>query len=328
MRITCQELLATFEGALERRGMASAAARACATLFVETTRDGVITHGVNRFPVFIRQIEQGDVLVNAEPVQVQAWGAMERWDGQAGPGNLNAARCMDRAVALAREHGICAVALRNTNHWMRGGTYGLRAAAAGCVGICWSNALASMPAWGGRDGRLGTNPLVLAVPGDPPTLVDVAMSQFSYGKLEQYRLRGERLPVPGGYDVSGALSVVPGAIEASRRPQPMGYWKGSALAAVLDMIAAALSGGNGTVDLSRTGRETALSQVFIAIGLEAGGAWEATVQRIKDDIRASVPDEAGNAPHIPGERVVALRAMHDRDGITIDDRVWARVKEL
>jgi len=329
VRTTYPELLERFTGILERRGMAPARARACSTLFADATRDGVATHGVNRFPVFVGQIDQGDVQVNAEPVLVSAWGAFERWDGQFGPGNLNAVRCMDRAIELAREQGVGALALRNTNHWMRAGSYGLQAAAANCIGICWTNALAAMPPWGGRDARLGTNPFVLALPGDPPVLVDLAMSQFSYGKLEEYRLRGDRLPVAGGYDGEGRLTDDPAAIEATRRMLPVGYWKGSALSMALDMIAAALAGGHSVVDLStKFPRETGVSQVFIAFAMDRLGPWEETVARIKEDVRASLPAEPGAAVRIPGERSAAVRAAHDRDGILVDDRIWTRLENL
>jgi 3-dehydro-L-gulonate 2-dehydrogenase len=89
---------------------------------------------------------------------------MERWDGRRGPGNLNAHASMARAIALAREHGVGCVALANTNHWMRGGSYGWQAAEAGVIGICWTNTLANVPPWGASEPRIGNNPLVVAVP--------------------------------------------------------------------------------------------------------------------------------------------------------------------
>jgi len=321
----------TFEAILERRGMAPAAARACAAMFAAATRDGVVTHGVNRFPVFIRQIDAGDVQVNAVPALVNAMGAFEQWDGQFGPGNLNAARSMDRAIELARAHGIGCVALRNTNHWMRGGQYGLQAAAANCIGICWTNALAAMPAWGAVDGRLGTNPFVMAMPGEPPVLVDMSMSQFSYGKLQEYRLDGRKLPVPGGYDPAGNLTDDPAAIEATRRVLPVGYWKGAAMSTILDMIAAVLSGGNAVVDIdTKYSSETGVSQIFLAFSLDRispDGAWTGTVERIKEFILQSQA-EPGTGPRIPGTRSTAVRARNDRDGIRIDDGIWAQVLAL
>jgi 3-dehydro-L-gulonate 2-dehydrogenase len=259
-------------------------------------------------------------------------GAFEQWDGRFGPGNLNAARCMDRAIELARQNGIGCVALKETNHWMRGGAYGLQAAAANCIGICWTNALGAMPPWGGRDCRLGTNPLIMAMPGDPPVLVDMAMSQFSYGKLEEYRLKDQKLPVAGGYDQEGRLTDDPGAIEATRRLLPVGHWKGAALSMILDMIAAVLAGGNAVVDITRKyPRESAVSQVFIAFDLgriSADGAWAGTVERIKEFIREGEPDESGKQPRIPGERAKTSREANDRNGIQVDERIWARIQAL
>src|SRR5207245_1614278 len=123
------------------------------------------------------------------PVTVVARGALERWDGRRGAGMLNAARATDRAVTLARTHGVGVVALGNTNHWMRGGGYGWRAADAGVVLLCWTNTLPNLPPWvpnGSAPPRLGNNPLVVAVPraDGRHVVLDMAMSQFSFGALE------------------------------------------------------------------------------------------------------------------------------------------------
>ena len=132
---------------------------------------------------------------SAQPRVVARFGAMERWDGQRGTGNLNAHAAMSRAIALSREHGIGCVAMCNTNHWMRGGTYGWQAAEAGMIGICWTNTMPNLPPWGGAERAIGNNPLVIAVPrAKGPVVLDMAMSQFSYGTLESYRKRGEQLP--------------------------------------------------------------------------------------------------------------------------------------
>ena len=183
------------------------------------------------------------------------------------PGNLNAWHSMERAIALSREHGMGCVALANTNHWMRGGSYGWQAADAGVIGICWTNTLPNLPPWGASDPRVGNNPLVIAVPRPAGHIVlDMAMSQFSYGALASYRVRGELLPVDGGFDSDGRLTRDPGAIEDSNRPLPIGFWKGSGLALMLDLLAAMLSGGKASYQIEPIPeRETRVSQVFIAI---------------------------------------------------------------
>src|SRR5262249_9798419 len=136
----------------------------CARLFAEASRDGVASHGVNRFPRFLRMIANGSVDVHPAPALVQSFGALQPRGRCRGPGNLNAWASMARAIALAREHGVGCVALANTNHWMRGGAYGWQAADAGVAAICWTNTLPNVPPWGATEPRTGNNPIVLAVP--------------------------------------------------------------------------------------------------------------------------------------------------------------------
>src|SRR5881396_1529729 len=149
MRIPIEEVQERLERVLRSLGFTPPRATLCARLFAESSRDGVSSHGLNRFPRFMQMIRSGVVDVHAQPVRVGARGGVERWDERCGPGNLNAYAAMDRAIALSREHGVGCVALGNTNHWMRGGTYGWQAADAGAIGICWTNTLPNMPAWGG-----------------------------------------------------------------------------------------------------------------------------------------------------------------------------------
>ena len=329
-KVSYQELYETLLSVLRKKGFAPGRAELCAKMFADASRDGVASHGLNRFPRFIEMIAIGVIDVEAEPVPVARAGALERWDGRRGPGNLNAWQSMDAAIALSRQHGIACVALSNTNHWMRGGTYGWQAADAGVIGICWTNTLANLPPWGADEARVGNNPLVVGIPrGEAPVVLDMAMSQFSFGALESYRRRNQPLPVVGGYDPSGELTRDAAAIEATRRPLPIGYWKGSGLAMVLDMMAAVLSGGLSTHEISRDPlHETKLSQIFVALdpaSLGAGGA--DVIDRIVTDLHAPVSG-GGQPPKYPGERTLETRRRHIAEGIPVDPEIWRRVQEL
>ena len=304
---------------LEDQGFRAPKAAECAGFFAEASRDGVQSHGLNRFPRFIRNIRDGLVDPAAEPRRVASSGALERWDGMRGAGVLNASVAMARAVELARDFGIGCVALSNTNHWMRAGAYGWQAAEAGMVGICWTNTLPNLPPWGSERPLVGNNPLVIAVPKPPGHVVlDMAMSQFSYGAMEGYTKRGERLPVVGGFDSAGKLTDDPAAVLESGRPLPTGFWKGSGLALLLDLVAAALSGGRATHEIDPDfDRESDLSQVFIAA----------------TPARASVADEAiaalqADGARYPGERVIADRADSLAHGVPVDAEIWAEVRGL
>src|SRR5262245_59073179 len=133
MRVAYDDLVDVLSRGLVRLGFAPDRAAPCAALFADASRDGVYSHGLNRFPRFVATVRNGVVDVGAEPRCVARIGALERWDGRRGAGNLNAQACMARAVALARDHGVGCVALANTNHWMRGGSYGWQAADAGAI---------------------------------------------------------------------------------------------------------------------------------------------------------------------------------------------------
>jgi 3-dehydro-L-gulonate 2-dehydrogenase len=323
LRIRYEELHRTLAGALRKLGFEEQRALLCARLFAETTQDGVYTHGLSRFPRFVRMIRAGRIDIHAAPELVRSHGSLERWDGKCGPGNLNAYYSMDRALALARRHGVGAVALANTTHWMRGGSYGWQAAEAGFIGVCWTNTLPNLPQWGSAEARLGNNPLVFAVPRPRgPVVLDMAMSQFSYGALAAYRERGEALPVDGGFDSAGHLTRDPAAIEASERPLPIGYWKGSGLSIVLDMIAAMLSGGLATHQIPKDPeRETGISQFFLALD-PAGLGTESTAAEIADGIVASLESR------YPGQRTLQLRAENRALGVPVDPAVWREVQEM
>jgi len=237
---------------------------------------------------------------------------------------------MDRAIALSREHGIGCVALANTNHWMRGGSYGWQAAEAGAIGICWTNTLPNLPPWGASDPRVGNNPLIIAVPrAKGHVVLDMAMSQFSYGALASYRMRGELLPVEGGFDAEGRLTRDPAAIEASKRPLPIGYWKGSGLALMLDMVGALLSGGCATHQIAAdTERETNLSQLFIAV--DPSSVDRAGPVSLADQILEHLqpPPAARGQVRYPGERVLLTRKENMASGIPVEPSIWREVQGL
>lgn len=332
-RIPFEQVQMTLASVLLRLGFSVERAQTCARLFAETTCDGVYTHGVSRFPRFVATVRNGSVDVGAEPRRMAGFGAAERWDGQKGPGNLNALSCMDRAMALSREHGVGWVSLCNTNHWMRGGTYGWQAAKAGLIGICWTNTMPNLPPWGGVEACIGNNPLVIAVPrASGPVVLDMAMSQFSYGALESYRKHGELLPLDGGFNAEGNLTRDPAAIEKSQRSLPIGYWKGSGLSIVLDMIAAMTSLGNATHQLAPDPfRESGISQVFLAIKPDVFGPPEMQ-SRIADEIVTSIhnckPAKAGETVRYPGEKTLQTRAENRRLGLPVDAALWAEIAAM
>src|SRR5512133_2682855 len=133
IRIRAAEMEEEFIRILLKLGFREDKAFVCAKVFTNNSLEGILSHGVNRFPRFVNYITKGHIDINAEPELVHSAGAVEQWNGNLGPGILNAIKCTERVMELARNSGIGCVALGNTNHWMRGGTYGWQAAKKGFV---------------------------------------------------------------------------------------------------------------------------------------------------------------------------------------------------
>lgn len=332
-RIDFNELKNEFKRVLLKKGCTEEIADKVAQLYTETSCDGVYSHGVNRFPRTMEYIDKGYIDINATPTVELNAGALERWNGNLGFGNLNAQLAMNRAIELAKQYGIGCVAIKNTNHWLRGGTYGWQAANAGCIGICWTNTQPNMPAWGAKSRRIGNNPVIFAAPRkDGAVVADVAVAQFSYGQMEATKLRGELLPVPGGYNEKGEITNDPAEIEKTWRVLPIGFWKGSGLSIMLDLIASVLSDGNSVEKIGALGSdEYGLSQVLIAIDTEKmsdSSRVEEIVNSTLDYIKASEPVEKNGQIYYPGELELIKRTQNLEFGIPVEESVWENLKSL
>lgn len=329
MKISIATLEQEFLRVLDKRVEDKDIAKECAHEFAQTTAYGVLSHGVNRFPVFIGQMDKGDVKPIVKPELVSSLGCIEVYDGNLGIGNLTAKRMMDRAIDLADKNGVGIIALKNTNHWMRGGSYGYQAAKKGFIALCWTNSIAVMPAWGTKECCIGTNPLIVAVPSDPITLVDMSMSMFSYGKLQNYRLAGKQLPIDGGFDDNGNLTKDPGTIEKNKQILPTGFWKGSGLSIVLDMIAVALSGGKSVRDITEQGTEKGVTQIFIVIKPTCDHNELATkLNNISDYILKATPRDPNAQVRIPGHELEKRYQNAMTNGVEVSDEILNQIKAL
>jgi len=319
-----------FYRVLTATGYTKDKAEKLADVFTSNTVDGVFSHGINRFPRFISNTRDGIIVPDAEPQVVKNFGALEQWKGNLGPGPLNAMICANRAIELAQEHGIGCVALRETNHWLRGGTYGWQAAEQGFGMICWTNTTPNLPPYGAVDARIGNNPLIFAVPRENgPVVLDIALSQYSYGKLEVSSITGEHLKVVGGYDTRGKLTTNPREILKTERPLPIGFWKGSGLSIVLDLLTAMLSDGDTTVEIGKRGHEYALSQTFIALDVQttSHNRMNEIADQVVDFIHEAQP-VGDNDIYYPGERALRKRKQHLAHGMEIDEQLWEKILTL
>ena len=336
MRLKFDEIQKEIKRVFMKYGLTEEKADICARIHTESTYDGIYSHGTNRVARFVDYLQKGWVDPNAEPTLEREMGAIKVYNGNLGPGILNALFAADRAMELADQYGIGMVGLKNTTHWMRGGTYGLYVANKGYAGIMWTNTEACMPPWGGKECRLGNNPFVMTVPGvdgGAPLQMDMAMSQYSYGKLQVTRLAGKKLPFPGGFDKDGNLTDDPGPIEESMRVLPIGYWKGSAFAFMLDIMGSILTDGVGAADLNAATKGSCggCSQVLIVIDPKKTTTAENmndTLKRAIEYIKSAELSEHSRGIRAPGEGSESFHKDHDENGIYVDDSVWEEICAL
>ena len=334
MIVSFEEMKETAKRAFLNLGLNEEQAEICAEVHTSSSADGVESHGMNRIPRFADYMHRGWIDPEGKPELIHKRGAVENYDGHMGIGILNAIFASDRAVELAKEHGIGCVSIKNTTHWMRGGTYAWRMAEKGFMGISWINTESCMPLWGSDEQSVGNNPFCIAVPRkDEPIVVDMAMSQYAYGKLGVYRLAGKSLPYPGGFDKEGNLTSDPGAIEESRRILPTGYWKGSGLALALDLAATLMANGKSGSDMDADGLRSCrgCSQIFIAYDPNMFGEQEEIMEKLDRRVTAARnahPIDSARPVTCPGDQTRKRRAKSMKEGIHVDDGIWRQIIEL
>ena len=329
--ISFEELKLQFKRVLEKEGFNISQAELIASIFAENNLSGKASHGLNRFPGFIDSVRKGYVKKNVEPEKISSFNSLEQWDGKFGAGPVNAMFCMRRAIELSKEFGTGCVALRNTSHWMCGGTYGWKAAEAGFIYISWTNAIPMMPPWGSSDPKLGNNPFVAAIPSPNGHIVlDFALTQYSYGTLEILKQQNKETEFEAGFDGKGNLTKDPTEVLKTKRGLPVGLWKGTGFSLVLDLLASILSGGNSSCRVGRQNIEMGVSQVYLAFNPSQPGVKEHAMEIINETIEdlheSNVIDK--NEIYYPGETSAKKRKQYLKEGIPVNFLQWKQLLEM
>lgn len=208
---TLRELVvALFQAA----GLPAPDAQLCADTFLLQEMRGVTTHGLRRLRSNLEGLRRGTLNPNAKRRVVQDSGASVLLDADHGIGVLACMEAMDLAIAKAQTQGVGMAVIVNSNHFLGAAPYCLRAVEAGCIGITFSNAFASMSYPGSKGAVLGNGPFGYAVPTGAgfPLVYDAAMTTSS-GKLNQWAREGVSIPDGfAGLDALGELTSDPSAV--------------------------------------------------------------------------------------------------------------------
>lgn len=304
-----------------------------AEIFAGNSRDGVHSHGMNRYPRYLSDMERG--LCDARVTQaerVSGLGGLEVWDAHFGVGPLIAEQMASRAIELAREHGVACIALRNNSHWLRAGRYGLMMADAGMAGICFTNTCMNLTAYGAKQNSVGNNPITIALPRKKGSLVmDMAVSQYAFGKLEIMAQQGKMLDTPVGFDTNGQLTCDPAEIRKSGLMLPIAQWKGSALSIMLDLMASTLSLGRTALQIGTPADgERGMSQVYICLNPAAVVDMDKADAQMEETIaflNGLTIDGKNAGVHAPGQNLCKVRERSMHEGIPVTEETWAKILE-
>jgi LDH2 family malate/lactate/ureidoglycolate dehydrogenase len=306
-----------------------------AECLVRTNLRAVDSHGVQLLPHYVAQIERGEIDLAARGQVLRETGCAMVFDGQHGLGQVTSPICCDHAVRLARQHGIGMVAVREANHFGAAFLWTERMAAAGMIGVAMCDASMQVPPWQGREPRLGTNPISVAVPhpSGEGWLLDMATTTIAYAKLERMMIEGKS-EVPHGWalDVEG---VPTNQTAAARLLMPLGGYKGSGLAVMVEILTGVLAGGEafGTrvTGMRQAGRPTRTNQTFLAIDVSRFLPLEefhARMEWLAAEIRSAAPARGYDEILLAGDPERRAEAERRAHGIPIPGAIWETVVEV
>ncbi|MBI2203393.1 MAG: malate/lactate/ureidoglycolate dehydrogenase [Candidatus Rokubacteria bacterium] len=304
-----------------------------ATNLVEANLRGHDSHGVGMVPRYIESLLGGELVPNQRITVVRDAGVFLTLDGNRGYGQAVGFEAMNMAIARTRETGLAAVGLTNAHHLGRIGHWAEQCTAAGMVSLHFVNVLSRpiVAPWGGRDARIGTNPITIGIPrtGAPPIIVDMATSKSAQGKIRVAFNRGEKLPDGTLLDDQGEPTNDPifGVREPYGALLPFAEHKGYALAVACELLGGALAGGEAIH--GRDGRRRVhngmLSIVIdpVRAGTAENLARETTA--FVDFVTASPRRDGVDRVRMPGDPERETRAKREVSGIALDETTWAQI---
>ena len=305
------------------------------THLVEANLKGHDSHGIGMLPRYIDDKHKGLFTTNGKLRTVTDTGAVVVVESDQASGQVMAHEATELLIARAKKHGVALVALRNTHHMGRIGTYGEMCASAGLSSLHFVNVTGHHPIvapFGGADGRFATNPICITVPASenrPALILDFATSKVALGKVRVAFNKGEALPEGLVIGADGKPTNDPGAMyrEPIGALTPMGEHKGSGLALIAELFAGAYCGG-GTMQPGNA-RDRSVVNNMLSIAFDPTLLGDANW--IKREVDAMVayakasPKLGKDDVMVAGEPELRMKDKRNREGIPVDDTTWEQI---
>jgi len=327
MPIVCAPELTQFARAiLIAAGVPEHKAEIVATSLVAANLRGVDSHGIQLLSFYLEQLMAGELDARTDGRVLSESGACLLYDGANGLGQWIAEICCGHAVRIAREHGMAMVVARESNHFGAAAWWAQKMRTANQIGIVVCNASCLVPPWQGKEQRLGTNPICMSVPG--PWLLDMATTTVAAGKIfKAFINQKPEIPPGWAFDRDGVPTT---STEAAYHGMlhPLGGYKGSGLAMMVEILCAVLGGGAMSTELGGIrirGRKVRVSQCFIAIDIARFMAVEEFIARMEKLValmKSAAPAPGYGEILVAGDPEWRTEAERLRNGIPIEDGNW------
>lgn len=327
--LTLAEAVELIAGALERCRTARDNAISVARALVAAEADGLKGHGFSRVPSYAAQARIGKVDGMAAPKVEHVTPALIRVDaahGFAYPAIAAAEAALREATPMM---GVAAAAIRRSHHCGVAGHPVERLAEAGLVAMLFANTPAAMAPWGGRIATFGTNPIAFAcpLPGEAPIVIDLSLSKVARGNILAAKQKGQ--PIPEGWALDSEGQPTTDAEAALKGTMlPLGDAKGTALALMVEMLAAGLTGATFAADatsfLDDKGGPPGTGQWLLAFDPKLCGGPEA----LSHFARLAGQITAQPGARLPGSRRLAVREAARVQGLAIAPALRAEIEAL
>ncbi|RAP46426.1 MAG: sulfolactate dehydrogenase [Methanosphaera sp. rholeuAM6] len=290
---------------------------------------GFSTHGLGRFPQYIKSIQSGTIKIDGDYEIEKETTSSAMINGNHKFGQYVTVKAMDLAVKKAGECGIGVVGIHDSNHYGIAGYYSDMASVQDMIGIVISNTEPAMAPFGGKKALLGTNPITISIPTDDIhnyICVDMATSITARGKLLESKRKGEKIPEGLALDKDGNPTTDPEAgLEGSILP--FGGFKGYALAFMFELLAGPLVNAACGVNVQGTATPDVMctkGDLLIVIDPEHF-AGSMQFKFYVDQFVREIREENGV---IPGDREIENMNIHMENGINVDDTLYNQLTEM
>jgi uncharacterized oxidoreductase len=321
---------------LRGAGASAEEAEAVAVGCVNANLAGHDSHGIIAVPTYIDRIKAGHIVPGAPFIIVQESPATTVIDGHWGFGFHVNAKAMALTIEKAKRSNVAAVTVFRQSHVGRLGAYPLMAARAGMIGLATADSGRSpklVAPFGGREARLGTNPIAIAVPSDldGAFCLDMATSAVAAGKIQLAAARGEQIPRGWVVAKDGKLTTDPKQLRQGGALLPVGGsegYKGSGLAAMVEVLCGILTGLGFGVEPSGRHNDGTFMAVFNVAAFRPLAEFKREVTEFAHYLKATAPSEGSTGVLYPGEIEHLTEQKRRKSGIEVEDATWEKLRTL